>query len=199
MDNGPLHDDDDKDVEVRCTARVSAGRAPSERSLHTCTLQTIEGCRVVYLYGGRSKSGSALDDLHVLDLEANFWSSPKPKGERPAGRYGHSAVVHGENLYVFGGHSKGQATFNFAEDMPKPSIFGDKKRGQRDAETEVCDELIAYHTPTSKFNSCAFSHYILAACAVPCLHYLIYHLSSLEPSQHARFPDFDSGVERTEF
>ena len=93
-------EEDDKDVEVRCHARVSAGRTPSERSLHTCTLQTIEGCRVVYLYGGRSKSGSALDDIHVLDLEANFWSSPKPKSEKPAGRYGHCAVSHGEFLYV---------------------------------------------------------------------------------------------------
>ena len=147
-------DGEDKDVEVRCTARVSAGRAPSERSLHSCTLQTIEGCRVVYLYGGRSKNGNALDDLHVLDLEANFWSCPKPKGDKPAGRYGHCAAVHGENLYIFGGHSKGQATFNFAEGPPqKPSIFGDKKRGLRDAETEVCDELLAYHTPTSMHTS----------------------------------------------
>ena len=57
-------EEEDKDVEVRCHARVSAGRTPSERSLHTCTLQTIEGCRVVYLYAGRSKQGAALDDLH---------------------------------------------------------------------------------------------------------------------------------------
>ena len=38
--------------------------------------------RIVYLYGGRSKSGVALDDLHMLDLEANFWSCPKPKSEK---------------------------------------------------------------------------------------------------------------------
>ena len=72
MENSVLNNnEEDADVEVRCHSRVSAGRTPSERSLHTCTLQTIEGCRVVYLYGGRSKNGTALDDLHVLDLEAH--------------------------------------------------------------------------------------------------------------------------------
>ena len=76
----------DQNVEVRCHARVSAGRSPSERSMHSCTLLTVEGCRVVYLYGGRNKSGAALDDLHVLDLEANYWRVEKPKGEKPAGR-----------------------------------------------------------------------------------------------------------------
>ena len=149
-EGAPLsNEEEDKDVEVRCHARVSAGKSPSERSLHSCTLQTIEGCRVVYLYGGRSKSGTALDDMHVLDLEANFWSNPKPKNDKPAGRFGHCAVSWNEDLYVFGGQSKGQATFSFQEDMPKPSIFSDKKKGHRDAETEVCDELLAYHTPTS--------------------------------------------------
>lgn len=135
--------EDDEDVEVRCTARVSAGKSPSERSLHTCTLQNIEGCRVVYLYAGRSKGGTALDDIHVLDLEANFWSSPKAANDKPAGRYGHCAVSHGENLYIFGGRSKGKATFSFqvVEAPKRPSLFGDRKKGKRDADTECCDEV----------------------------------------------------------
>jgi len=173
MEGGALNATEDEDVEVRCHARTSAGRPPSERSLHSCTLQMIEGCRVVYLYGGRSKSGTALDDMHVLDLEANFWSSPKPKGEKPAGRYGHCCVSHGEHLYFFGGQSKGQATFAFAEEPPKPSIFGDKKKGRREAETECCDELLAYHTPTLEWKELSFEgqapcpRYKHGACLVP--------------------------------
>ena len=168
--------EDDADVEVRCHARVSAGRTPSERSLHSCTLQTIEGCRVVYLYAGRSKSGTALDDLHILDLEANYWSSPKPKSEsKPAGRYGHSAVSHGEYLYVFGGQSRGQATFAFNPELPKrPSLLGGgKKRGMREADTEVCDELHAYHTPTMEWKDLSFEgespspRYKAGSCLVP--------------------------------
>jgi len=173
-EGAPLsNEEEDKDVEVRCHARVSAGKSPSERSLHSCTLQTIEGCRVVYLYGGRSKSGTALDDMHVLDLEANFWSNPKPKNDKPAGRFGHCAVSWNEDLYFFGGQSKGQATFSFQEDMPKPSIFSDKKKGHRDAETEVCDELLAYHTPTMEWKEVSFEgpspspRYKHGACLVP--------------------------------
>ena len=47
-----------------------------------------------------------------------------------------------------------QATFSFQENEKRPSladkIFSDKKRGHRDSDTEVCDELLAYHTPTSE-------------------------------------------------
>ena len=70
MEEQDLHDGGSEDVEVRCHARVSAGRVPGERCLHTCTLLVQDGSRVVYLYAGRGKSG-ALDDLHQLDLEGN--------------------------------------------------------------------------------------------------------------------------------
>ena len=180
-ENSALNNEtEDADVEVRCHARVSAGRTPSERSLHTCTLQTIEGCRVVYLYAGRSKSGTALDDLHMLDLEANYWSSPKAKSEsKPAGRYGHCAVSHGEYLYYFGGQSKGQATFAFEAEPPKrPSLAaavlgGDKRRGKKEADTEVCDELHVYHTPSMEWKVLSFEgesptpRYKMGSCLVP--------------------------------
>ena len=37
-----LHNETSEDVEVRCHARVSAGRVPSERCLHSCTLVSLE-------------------------------------------------------------------------------------------------------------------------------------------------------------
>ena len=77
-----LNDAGSEDVEVRCHARVSAGRVPGERCLHTCTLLVQDGSRVVYLYAGRGKSG-ALDDLHQLDLEGNVWTQPKVTGRSP--------------------------------------------------------------------------------------------------------------------
>ena len=87
MEEQDLHDGGSEDVEVRCHARVSAGRVPGERCLHTCTLLVQDGSRVVYLYAGRGKSG-ALDDLHQLDLEGNVWTQPKVVGEKPAGATG---------------------------------------------------------------------------------------------------------------
>lgn len=130
--------------------------------------------RVVYLYGGRSKSGAPLDDLHVLDLEANFWSCPKPKSDKPAGRFGHCAASHGETLYVFGGQSKGQATFAFHEEFPKPSIMGgDKRKGKKSADHECCDELLTYSTSSMEWNECSYEgmspspRYKHGSCLVP--------------------------------
>ena len=139
---------DNDDVEVRCHARVSAGKAPSERCLHTCTLMSVEGARVLYVFGGRGKGG-ALDDLHMLDLEGNLWSTPKQSGEKPAARFGHSAVCHNSRLYFFGGHSRGQSTFNFAEAGEKTSIvekLKGKSKGQRESDTEAVDDVILLTT-----------------------------------------------------
>ena len=139
---------DNDDVEVRCHARVSAGKAPSERCLHTCTLMSVEGARVLYVFGGRGKGG-ALDDLHMLDLEGNLWSTPKQSGEKPAARFGHSAVCHNSQLYFFGGHSRGQSTFNFAEAGEKTSIvekLKGKSKGQRESDTEAVDDVILLTT-----------------------------------------------------
>jgi len=172
--NGANMPADGQDVEVRCHSRVSGGRAPSERSLHTCTLQSSEGCRIAYLYGGRSRNGTALDDMHLLDLEANYWSSPKPKGEKPAGRFGHTAASHGEELYFFGGRSKGRVTFNFQEVTgPTTSLFSDKERGQRESEAEVSDELLGFHTPSLEWREVSYQgtapppRYKHGCCLVP--------------------------------
>jgi len=145
-----LHDGGSEDVEVRCHARVSAGRVPPERCLHTCTLLVQDGSRVVYLYAGRGKGG-ALDDMHQLDLEGNVWTTPKANSDKPAGRFGHSGVAHGNSLYYFGGHSRGQATFNFNEGQAPSSIFSDKKRGERAADTEAVDEVITYNVDSAEW------------------------------------------------
>lgn len=151
MEDETLHDGGSEDVEVRCHARVSAGRVPGERCLHTCTLLVQDGSRVVYLYAGRGKNG-ALDDLHQLDLEGNVWTQPKVTSEKPAGRFGHSGVAHGAALYYFGGHSRGQATFNFEEGQAPTSIFSDKKRGKREADTEAVDEVVVFHTDSTSWS-----------------------------------------------
>lgn len=105
---------------------------------------SVEGARVAFLYGGRGKHGP-LDDLHMLDLEGNLWSQPKLNGEKVAGRYGHTAIAHGKDIFVFGGRSRGETTFAFGEEKPN-SLFSDKKRGKRESDSEVTDELLAFDT-----------------------------------------------------
>mmetsp|Transcript_32293 Transcript_32293/g.53384 ORF Transcript_32293/g.53384 Transcript_32293/m.53384 type:complete len:618 (+) Transcript_32293:54-1907(+) len=174
MESESLQNEASEDVEVRCHARVSAGRAPSERCLHSCTLMSVDGARVAYLYGGRGKHGP-LDDLHMLDLEGNLWTQPKVIGDKPAGRYAHTAIAQGRNIYIFGGKSRGEMTFAFGEEKP-PAMFGDKKKGKRETDAEVTDEVLVLDTssfPSGEWQELGTigtgpcSRYKHASCLVP--------------------------------
>jgi hypothetical protein len=110
--------------------------------------------------------------LHALDLEGNVWTQPKIAGEKPAGRFAHTGVAHGKLLYFFGGHSKGQATFNFNEGQG-PGFFSDKKRGKREADTEPVDEVICWNSESGSYSE------LLTEGAAPCPRYK--HAACLVP------------------
>ena len=44
-----------------------------------------------------------MNDVYVLDVNASRWIKPKIKGTPPAARYGHSAVLAGARIIIFGG------------------------------------------------------------------------------------------------
>ena len=48
---------------------------------------------------------TALNDVHVYSIEACSWERPKLQSVQPSGRHGHSAVVAGDGMLVFGGYS----------------------------------------------------------------------------------------------
>jgi hypothetical protein len=83
---------------------------PVPRSHHSISI--VKGR--AYIFGGETESGQLADNamqIVILPssgvLEADYTSLPaKPvhaDGEVPAGRKGHTAVVIGDNIYVFGG------------------------------------------------------------------------------------------------
>lgn len=47
-----------------------------------------------------------MDELHMLDLDTNTWTSVSTKGPRPAARYLHTAVLIDDAMLVYGGNSK---------------------------------------------------------------------------------------------
>ena len=97
----------------------------------------------------------------------------KVTSEKPAGRFGHSGVAHGESIYYFGGQSRGQATFNFEQGAAPSSIFSDQKRGKRESDTEAVDQLLVFNTSTTGWSEpqaegtppCA--RYEHGACLIP--------------------------------
>jgi len=80
---------------------------PTPRGGHTATLT---GASLV-IFGGHYYEGANsgfvyLNDTHVLDVNSSRWFKPKISGTPPPARYGHTAVLAGARIIVFGG--KGQ-------------------------------------------------------------------------------------------
>lgn len=80
------------------------GVPPCARGGHSATLT---GASLV-IFGGHYYSGKEigfvyLNDTHVLDVNASKWIKPKILGTPPPSRYGHSAVLAGSRIIIFGG------------------------------------------------------------------------------------------------
>ena len=83
------------------------GVPPAPRGGHTATLT---GASLVifggHYYEGKNSGFVYLNDTHVLDVNSSRWFKPKISGTPPLGRYGHTAILAGARIIIFGG--KGQ-------------------------------------------------------------------------------------------
>ncbi|KAG2173686.1 hypothetical protein INT43_005106 [Umbelopsis isabellina] len=61
------------------------------------------------VYGGEPKTvEDPIDDaLYILNLANKQWTHVRMEGRLPRGRTGHSAILHGMNMYIWGGESDG--------------------------------------------------------------------------------------------
>jgi host cell factor len=80
------------------------GVPPAPRGGHTATLT---GASLVifggHFYEGKNSGFVYLNDTHVLDVNSSRWFKPKISGTPPLGRYGHTAILAGARIIVFGG------------------------------------------------------------------------------------------------
>ncbi|XP_058077112.1 uncharacterized protein LOC131225578 isoform X2 [Magnolia sinica] len=77
------------------------GDPPSPRESHSATV--IGNDKLVIFGGSGEGEANYLNDVHILDLKAMRWTSPKVKGDLPAPRDSHIAVVVESKLLVYGG------------------------------------------------------------------------------------------------
>ncbi|OQS00216.1 hypothetical protein THRCLA_06131 [Thraustotheca clavata] len=79
-----------------------AGVYPRSRADHTAIFIPPRSLMII---GGRGKQSIVFDDVFLLDIELWHWSSPSQiKGEKPQGRFWHSATCDSnDNIYCFGG------------------------------------------------------------------------------------------------
>lgn len=84
---------------------------PCARGGHSATLI---GASILFFgghyYGGKKQGYVYLNDTHVLDLNSSRWIKPKVQGTPPEPRFGHTALLAGSRIIIFGGKgAKNQA------------------------------------------------------------------------------------------
>jgi len=93
------------------------GQGPTARGGHTATLvaptDPTKSSARIFIFGGHYDLGSGEgfayhNDVHILDIDENTWSTPRCRGTAPEPRYGHSAALVGARVVYFGGKGKTQ-------------------------------------------------------------------------------------------
>ena len=78
--------------------------AAYSRSKHTMRAHVTDESSSLYVFGGDDGS-KMLNDLLRFDTRSATWSVVDTVGVPPSPRYHHSAVVHGDSMFIFGGYS----------------------------------------------------------------------------------------------
>ena len=83
------------------------GVPPCPRGGHSATL--IGNSLMIFgghYFGGKKEGFVYLNDVSVLDVNENRWYKPRVNGTPPQERYGHTAIVAGGRMVVFGGRGE---------------------------------------------------------------------------------------------
>lgn len=151
--------------------RVS-GDVPSKRSSHSAVM--YKDCMIVFGGFDGYFTQSHMNDLYVYKPLQKVWIKLNPKGEPPSPRGVHSAVVHNNSMYVFGGEDDFVVHNDLYEykilqnswhkieqycDVPTPRcaarsvVIGDKIfLAGGESRNNCCDgNLFEFHIPTGKW------------------------------------------------
>lgn len=74
---------------------------PTARASVSCALNG----RDVFMFGGQENDNRKMNDLWSFNIDEKCWSQIELGADdyKPCPRSGHSTVVHGEKMYIFGG------------------------------------------------------------------------------------------------
>uniref|UniRef100_A0A183BQK2 BTB domain-containing protein n=1 Tax=Globodera pallida TaxID=36090 RepID=A0A183BQK2_GLOPA len=108
--DGEFDDEDDNNMEdlVLLTKFHQHPEIPFKRYGHTVV--AYRGC--VYLWGGRNDKLGCNQTLHRYNPLENRWAVVPTEGQCPPARDGHSAVVYGDFMYIFGGFEEREHRFS---------------------------------------------------------------------------------------
>jgi len=87
----------------------AAGMHPSAREGHAA----LEVGNKIFIFGGCVQGIRCFNDVHIFDTDTLTWSQEPFTGDAPEPRGGHSAVLVGTDVFVFGG-ANSETTFDDA-------------------------------------------------------------------------------------
>eukprot|EP00742_Colponemidia_sp_Colp-10_P002439 GILJ01002600.1.p1 GENE.GILJ01002600.1~~GILJ01002600.1.p1 ORF type:complete len:539 (-),score=75.68 GILJ01002600.1:179-1672(-) len=79
---------------------VQGGKAPQGRLQHCAAIMGSE----LLVFGGEPDNTHQLNDIHIFNLDSQFWTTPVVKGPPPCPRVATSALLVGYKVYFFGGY-----------------------------------------------------------------------------------------------
>eukprot|EP01127_Copromyxa_protea_P003367 TRINITY_DN1318_c0_g1_i7.p1 TRINITY_DN1318_c0_g1~~TRINITY_DN1318_c0_g1_i7.p1 ORF type:complete len:1526 (-),score=243.36 TRINITY_DN1318_c0_g1_i7:2-4579(-) len=98
------------DVQTLSWKSVRCKSVPSPRQLHTAVSYKDK----MYIYGGTShtKNKHFFGGIEVFDFVSQEWSKVVVTGAKPVNRHSHTALVYKDDMWIFGGISKGDTLLN---------------------------------------------------------------------------------------
>jgi N-acetylneuraminic acid mutarotase len=88
---------------------ISRGEVPSNRDEHTAIMYE----NTMIIFGGFNHEGERVNDIHRYYFKENKWEQVLIMGgEIPCSRSGHSSVLYGDSMIVFGGRDSDNNRLN---------------------------------------------------------------------------------------
>ena len=87
------------------------------RKRHQMTAVWAPWRREIVYFGGHRSPNLVFNDVHAFDVDSSRWRRIEMKGSLPAKRTGHSAVLVGTKMYIYGGHTSLKPFGGFLQDM----------------------------------------------------------------------------------
>jgi len=77
----------------------TTGESVPARYLHSA----VSYCQFVIVFGGTNSTEELFNDVWFLNTDTWEWSKPAVTGTPPPGRFGHSAMLVGSKMIIYGG------------------------------------------------------------------------------------------------
>lgn len=103
---------------------INSSIKPSKRAGMTFVNYLDEN---IIVFGGSTFNANYLNDIWVFDVETRNWIERDVSGDKPSERAGHSAVVYGNNVIIYGGGNNGNYLNDVYHLEIKPPPFMEKK------------------------------------------------------------------------